>query len=95
MKTKVRIPTLCLLQCRDVLHVLGRQALDELIHLELIRHARLFAVARSRDQIAAISIEQASEAPHKRRSYLIRAKSRWAHDADRVYASTVSIRAAA
>lgn len=59
------IETLCLLQGRQVLHILARLALHELFHLELVEHASLLSVASSRYQEASVSVQQASETSNK------------------------------
>lgn len=90
-KAVVAILTLCLLQRFDILHVFGWQALDKLIHFELVGHARLLALATSRYKIASVRIEQASEASYKRRAHLVRSKCRGADNADRVDAPTMGV----
>jgi len=77
------VESLGLLQCSQILHVLGWLVLHELIHLELVVHARLLAVAVRWYEVATISVQQAGETSHKRCAYLVGSESRRADNADR------------
>jgi hypothetical protein len=90
-KTVVAILTLCLLQRFDILHIFGWQALHKFIHLELVGHTRLLALATSRYKIASVRVEQASEASYKRCAHLIRSKCCGADNADQVDAPTMGV----
>lgn len=51
------VERLGLLQTGQVLHVLRRLVLHEFIHLELVVHARLFAVASGGHEITAVRVQ--------------------------------------
>ena len=77
------VESLGLLQHRQVLHILGRLILHEFIHLELVVHAGLLAVASRWDKVAAVRVQQTGKTSYKRCAYLVGPESRRADDADR------------
>lgn len=85
------IESLGLLQCCQILHVFGWLVLHEIIHLELVVHARFLAVAMCRYKISSVSVQQAGKTSHERSADLVRSESRRADYADRRGASGVDV----
>lgn len=85
------VERLSLLQCSQVLHVFRWLSLHKLLHLELIVHARLLAVATGWHKVATVRVQQAGEASHERCTHLIGSESRRADDANRWGASCVDV----